>query len=444
MLRRLFASLPLLLLGSVQAAPETLNLMTSYPQAVVAQFEAAFERAHPELRLNILWRMPNDARDYLMQPEQGGVDVLWMPSQRTFRALKAAGALGPIGIERSGLPKQIGQTALADPDGYYLASEIAGYGLLLNPARLAALGVTEPRGWDDLHDPRLAGEVVLPIPSGVGYAPMLVDLLLQSRGWAAGWASWRAIAVNSRLVGTRGNFASEEVVSGRAAVGLTMDFFATASLAEGAEGRFVYPAEDAFNPAHIAITAATPRRAAAEAFVTFVLSAEGQRLLFHPSIRKLPIRPAVYAEAPAGYANPFELAARSAYDEGLGLARRELVSELFDAAITRLHRELQEAHRLLAEAQRRHADDPGAEPLLARARSALDALPLDAPADDDATLRACATRHDSPEAETQCAAAGARWQAFFAARYSEASAIARGLLGDAAMGLNSATPEVRR
>jgi phosphoglycerate transport regulatory protein PgtC len=212
-----FAVLLLAVTGS--AAAEQLTVMTSYPREVVSRFEEAFENRHPEIPLQILWRMPHDALPYLLQPKQGGVDVYWTPSVGNFIALKAAGALGPIGIDRSGLPERIGDALLSDPEGTFLASETAGYGLFIDPERLAKLGVAEPKTWGDLADPRLKGQVALPVPSGVGYAPMLVDQLLQAEGWEAGWNTWRAIAVNSRLINSRGNFVTEEVSTGRVAGG---------------------------------------------------------------------------------------------------------------------------------------------------------------------------------------------------------------------------------
>src|SRR5262245_18797718 len=66
------------------AAPRTLVVLTSYPDEVVSRFEAAFEAAHPDYRLQIVWRMPHDALPYLSQPKQSGVDVYWSPSPRTF------------------------------------------------------------------------------------------------------------------------------------------------------------------------------------------------------------------------------------------------------------------------------------------------------------------------------------------------------------------------
>ncbi|BAP55464.1 regulatory lipoprotein [Thioploca ingrica] len=417
---------PLLLAIASSISAEQLTVMTSYPQEVVSRFEETFEHRHPEIQLQILWRMPHDALPYLLKPQQGGVDVYWAPSLGNFLALKAAGALGPLGINRNGLPERIGDTLLVDPQGTFLASETAGYGLFINPDKLAKLGVAEPKVWADLTDPHLKGEVVLPVPSGVGYAPVLVDQLLQAEGWEAGWKTWRAIAANSRLITNRGNFVTEEVSSGRATVGLTMDFFAASSVASGAKGKFLYPARTAFNPGQIAITASTPRRLVAETFVTFILSEEGQILLFHPAIRKLPVRSSVYTQAPPGYVNPFTLHVDTRYDPVRGLARRSLNSALFDAAITRHHGTLIEVWALLHQAE--VAATPKAQETLGRARAALTALPLSEPAPDAPLALACEQRTEDIKAEAQCAAAEREWDTFFEAHYAEAKALAAEVL----------------
>jgi len=68
--------------------------------------------------------------------------------------------------------------------------------------------------------------------------------------------------------------------------------------------KFVYPSVTTIVPANIGIVANAPNRAGAQAFVDFLLSPEGQEVLLEPSIRRLPVNPAVYAKAPADYPNP--------------------------------------------------------------------------------------------------------------------------------------------
>lgn len=314
------------------AAPARVTVMTAYPEEVMSRMEAAFERAHPQYRLHLLWRMPHDALPYLRQPGQGGVDVYWSASPRTFDQLKAAGAFQPLGIATDGLPDRIGGSLLADPDGYYRATEMAGFGLVVNPGALAALGVPVPADWPALADPRLAGRIALPNPARVGFAPVLVDIVLQAYGWERGWALWSEIAGLSDWVGRGGTSISDEIVSGRAAVGVSIDFFVASAIANGAPLRFVYPAHGGINPAHVAITAAAANPEGARAFAAFVLSGEGQRILAHPDIRKLPVRPAAYDGLPAEYHRPFEAAAKGAYDydNGAGRDRLALVASLFE------------------------------------------------------------------------------------------------------------------
>ncbi|MGV6476938.1 ABC transporter substrate-binding protein [Azotobacter vinelandii] len=326
---------------SLLAAPRELTVLTSYPEALMSHFEDAFERAHPDIRLNLLWRAPNDALGYLSQPDQGGVDVYWAASPRTFESLRQAGAWRPIGIDRTGLPERIGTTRLSAPDGSYLATELAGYGFALDRRALAELGVAPPADWSDLADPRLAGRIALPVPSEVGFAPVMVDIVLQAYGWERGWALWNEIAGLSYLVHRGSTFVSDEVTGQRAAVGLSIDFFVTGAIAGGAPLEFAYPRHGGLNPAHVAITAGSKQVEAAQTFVAFLLSESGQRLLAHPDIHRLPVRESVYPQLPAGYHDPFRAAAAGGYDydNDLGRARLGVVSALFEQMLIRQHEE---------------------------------------------------------------------------------------------------------
>jgi len=101
----------LLLSGAAKAV--TLNVMTSYPQPVVMVMQQAFEDAHPGIELNILWRRPHDALSLLLQEKSSDVDVIWMPSVRTFLSLKAQGKLAKLQQNREGLPILLGETAIS-------------------------------------------------------------------------------------------------------------------------------------------------------------------------------------------------------------------------------------------------------------------------------------------------------------------------------------------
>lgn len=370
--------------GAQTATPrQTVVVLTAYPEEVTSRYEAAFEKANPAYRLQFVWRMPHEALPYLQEPGQHGVSVYWSASPRTYQALKRSGSLRRLDVDREALPARIGGTTISDPDGMFVAAETAAYGYATNPQRLAALGLATPADWADLADARWDGQIALPIPSRVGYAPVMVDIVLQAYGWERGWAVWSAIAAHSAFVDAGSTFVTDEVASGRRAIGLTIDFFAASAVASGAPVRFAYPRHSGVNPAHIALTAQAPNPEGGLAFARFVLSDEGQALLAHPSIRKLPVRPSAYAKLPKDYYNPFEAARQGglAYDNTKGQERNGLVTALFEQAFVVDHAECATLWRQLA------AAEAAGRPNAAAARALLEAPPIPAAAADDAALR---------------------------------------------------------
>jgi ABC-type Fe3+ transport system substrate-binding protein len=374
---------PLLAAGKAQER-QPVVVVTSYNDEVFSRFEAGFEKAYPQYKLQLVWRMPHDAMPYLSQPKQGGADVYWSASPRNFAALAAAGAWQPLGIALDGLPKTVGNARLADANGLYTATEMAGYGFIVNPAALARLGLAEPKDWTDLTAPAYEGQIVMPNPARVGFAPVMVDILLQAYGWEKGWAVWSGIAGNAGTLMDRGStFVTDEVGSGRRAVGLSIDFFAVSAIANGAPLRFTYPAHSGINPAHIAITKNAANPAGARAFAQFVLAASGgQKIITNRDIHKLPVRPAAYRDLPAEYFNPFAAADKGVfdYDGDLGRDRLGLVSALFDQMLIREHGELVALWQRLHQAEARHLD-------ITVVRKLLESPPIRAAEADDPALQ---------------------------------------------------------
>ncbi|THF64707.1 extracellular solute-binding protein [Pseudothauera nasutitermitis] len=397
-------------LARAQAAPSPVVVLTSYPEEMMSRFEAAFERAHPQYRLQLRWRRPSDALTDLLKPGQDGVDVYWAASPRTFERLKETKALQTLGIDLSGLPAKLGGTRISDVDGLFVATELAGYGYVYAPAELARLGVPVPQDWRDLADPRLAGRIALPDPSRVGFAPVLVDIVLQAYGWEAGWALWSEIAGLSTLIRSGGGRVAEEVGPGRAAIGLSIDFFVAAAIAGGAPLRFAYPLHGGINPAHVALTAGAPNPAGGRAFAAFLLSEEGQRLLAAEDIRKLPVRPSVYATLPAGYHDPFAAAAAGgyAYDNEAGRARLTLVATLF----AQMFIQGEQGHeRYVALWSRIHAAERAGRDLR-QIRALLGTPPLsERAAADPALLALFRERFEGESAELERIEVGWQWEA---------------------------------
>jgi hypothetical protein len=203
---------------------------------------------------------------------------------------------------------------------------------------------------------------------------------------------------------------------------MTMDFFAVSAIANGKPLRFTYPEKVGYSPAHVGIFREAPNLDGARAFTSFVLSEQGQKLLFHPDIRKLPVRPSVYADKPKDYFNPFAAAQRASYDYEVstGLMRQELDSALFDALITRHHAELKTMWQAIHQAEQRAPNDPQ----LQAARIHANWLPLTAAQANDAALQQIFIKRDNGTAALE-----QQWDEEIVKHYAQATQIAQAILG---------------
>lgn len=427
--RSVIASLPAALAASLtpsdraRAADKRIIVVTSFPEELTTRYESEFEKARPDIHVQFVWKQSRDALAELSKPEQGGADVYWAPALGNFAILRDRGAFRKLSVDRAVLPGRLGDQLLSDPAGLFEAYDVAGYGVVVDPAALRRLRLAQPRTWSDLASPAYAGRIVMPIPSKVGFAPALYDIILQSEGWERGWALICEIAGDAELLGT-GNASTGAVRDGRAALGLTIDFFAVGAQASGQPVSFVYPQRTAFLPAHIAITASTRLLEAAKAFVDFALSKPGQELMMEASSSRHPARPDAYEGKPANLVDPFTLPKDSvfAYDSEIGRRRPGLIAILFDLAIVEKRAETVVLWRAIhaAEAKLGSAPDADASARIAKARRLAGAVPVSAAeAADPAFLESFAGR------DIRDAALAARWRAEIDAARREALKLVR-------------------
>jgi ABC-type Fe3+ transport system substrate-binding protein len=411
--------------AGARAAEDRVVVLTSYPEELTARYQAAFEQRHPGKRVEIHWRRSADALAYLLAGGAQEVDVYWTPSPGNFMRLRDAGLFAQLDIDSDALPGAIAGFAIADPDGYYAAFELAGFGIAYNAGAVQRLGVAPPADWTDLADPAYAGQVQLPIPSRTGFAPALIEAVLQAHGWQRGWAVLAGIAANATFFTPEGS-GSDALAGGEVAARMTIDFFTAIDIAGGAPLAFVYPPKTAFNPAHIAVFGDAPNPQTAREFAAFALSGEGQALLLHADVRRLPVRREIYDANPGLAVHPFA-PGNLAYDGELTQARKGLVAALFDAALVDRHTDLVPLWRALHDAERAGRGD---DPDIRRARALLTAVPVDDGEQADSALRALFARPERGPETPGPASSDARQAvvAAWAAELEERIAAARALL----------------
>lgn len=413
-----------------RVADDRLVIVTSFSKDLTAPLVEAYERRHPGVKVDVQNRNTAAAVAFIRETRASPPDIMWASAPDAFEVLKKDGLLQKYKPKAEGIAERIGSYSVNDPDGHYVGFAASGYGIMYNTRYLRAHGLPAPREWDDLKKPIYFGHVGIAAPSRSGTTHLTVETILQGEGWSKGWATLLEIGGNLAQVSDRSFGVPDAVNSGQYGIGIVIDFFGLSAKASGFPVEFVYPTVTTIVPANVAIIAGAKHRSAAEAFVEFLLSEEGQRILLDPKIQRLPVREATYAAAPPGYPNPFKdrnLGARVKFDAELSEARYELVNSLYDRLITFRLKELNAAWKAIHEAEKKLAGTAGGEArrLLDEARRLATAVPI---TEDEARDPAIAGAFRAPKAGEKPAGRQAefeaRWDAFAAGNYAEAKALA--------------------
>jgi phosphoglycerate transport regulatory protein PgtC len=365
------------------AAPQgKLVVVTSYPKDLTGPFKKAFEAKYPDAMVEILQKKTSAGVKYIQETAQGNTsDIMCASAPYAFEVLKADGLLAKYSPKASGIPEKIGSYPINDPDGYYIGFAGSGYGIMWNTRYLKAKKIPVPKEWADLKMPVYHNHVGMSAPSRSGTTHLTVETVLQGEGWEKGWATWKEVAGNFKMVTERSFGVPEGVNSGDFGIGIVIDFFGFSSKATGFPVDFVYPTVTTLVPANIAIVKDAPHPELAAAFIEYLLSVEGQKLLLDPAIRRLPVNPDTYADAPADFPNPFKdssIGAAVKFDVGLSKDRYNIVNSLFDVMITYRRDDLAKASKALQEAEAALAgkSNAEAEALIKEARSLITAMPI--------------------------------------------------------------------
>lgn len=302
-----------------QAEPQAeLRLLTSYDAEVVAPIAAAFAARHPEIRLRHLNKNTNAALDEILSGNPRGFDLFWASAPEAFEVLGAAGRLTDLG---GGVHRDFAYSAV----GWAWRAPFGG-----------PIPGPVPQDWNDLLDPAHSGRIAMSHPIRSGTTHSLIETILQDRGWVAGWAWLLELAGQLNTISARSFGVLEGLEQGRYGLGLTIDFLALKKSDAGLVFRYGRPI--IIIPARIAALEGGTSRDAAGAFIDFVLSAEGQRLLLRSDIRRIPVDPQIRAELAETLLPEVRAALQfswSRYDPVLASRRYWQVNELFEAFIGR-------------------------------------------------------------------------------------------------------------
>jgi ABC-type Fe3+ transport system substrate-binding protein len=416
--------------ASAQKLEDKFTIVTSYNKDMTGPFAAAFEKKYPGTKVEVQQRHTAAAVAFIQETKSNPPDIFWASAPDAFEVLKQNGLLQKYKPKAEGIATKAGSYPINDPENFYTGFAASGYGIEYNTRYLKANNLPVPKEWDDLKKPIYFGHVGISAPSRSGTTHLTIETILQGEGWDKGWATLMEIGGNLAQVADRSFGVPDAVNSGQYGLGIVIDFFGLSGKASGFPVEFVYPTVTAIVPANIGLIKGAQHQKAAEAFIEFLLSDEGQQILLEPKIQRLPVRLATYEKAPAGFPNPFKnekLAAGVHFNVDLSEKRYQLVNSLFDRIITFRLKELNAAWKAIDDTEKKLGGkaSPAAKKMLTEARRLASTAPItDKEANDPAVMNSFHKLKKGEKAAGRQAEFEEKWDTAALKNYGEAKTLA--------------------
>ena len=170
--------------------------------------------------------------------------------------------------------------AYSDADGYWTGLALVPAGFLVNNDVLAEKNLEAPKTWEDLADPKYKGEIIMASPAISGTQYAILNGTIQAYGEEKGWEVWKGINENVDFYAQGGGEPGPKCAAGEFGIAVLAMTGGTFAMEAEYPVTAVYP-EDMipWTPAPIAIFKNSQNKDAAEVFVDYFLSKEGQEAL---------------------------------------------------------------------------------------------------------------------------------------------------------------------
>jgi iron(III) transport system substrate-binding protein len=273
-------------------------------------------------------------------------DIFWGGESALFEKLAEQKLLAKLELPKAvldAIPASIGTpkpVPLKDPDGYWIGTALEPYGLVYHPRLLRRLGVPDLKDWDDLLNPKLKGNVAQCAPTRSSSSNATYEVILQSKGEAAGWEWLKKLADNTGHFTARSRDVPNVVAKGEFAVGFAVpSYMAFEEKVSGFDIKFVAPRNAFVTPEPMAILAGARHPKAARAFIEFLLTEPGQKVFMESGL--FPISPKfrmqgapgskieMAVEFTGGVRSYFDTPVSNVYDEDVAKKRSEQLKERF-------------------------------------------------------------------------------------------------------------------
>ncbi len=347
-----------------QVAPEDaqrrINIITPHNETIRREFGEAFQSWWQEKTgesVYVNWLTPGGTSEIRMvldsqfaaaekNGDEGvGIDVFFGGGDYVFSKQAEKGRLAKLEVfeqhpewfDQKVIPQSFTGEQYYDAEHQWVGVCLTRFGICYNTDTLKRLGIEPPTRWSDLADPKYFGTIAMADPTKSGSVARAFEMLVQqqmhdtiakgrrrpgktqkqfqmrvrSEGWEKGLNLIQKIAGNARYFTDSATKIPRDVAQGDAAAGLCIDFYGLSyeEMLKQDDGssrlRWISPEGGTslcVDP--VGVMRGAPDPELAQAFVTFLLSKQGQ-LLWNAkpgtpggpkfrSLRRMPVRKDVY------------------------------------------------------------------------------------------------------------------------------------------------------
>lgn len=200
------------------------------------------------------------------------VDLILTSSPMLLQHLQEHQKLAPFSgapaVSQHLVPESIRSTSVA--------VAISGFGLLMNRSALMTRHLPAPADWDDLTDPRYQGALLMSSPSRSDTNHLMVESLLQQKGWIKGWETLLTTAGNLVTISSRSFGVADKIKSGLGVAGPVIDNYANLLLNDP-HLAFTYFPQSAVSPTYVAVLKNSQHASEARRFIRYLLSPRARR-----------------------------------------------------------------------------------------------------------------------------------------------------------------------
>ncbi len=390
-----FTILFALILLPLRISANELVIGTTFSNVALSHLIDVWNKQPDAFPLRTLNRTSASLTQLLSGEQAKDIDLILSSSPMLFYNLQNKQKLAP-------LPDTLNHNELFVPDilkNNVVAFSLSGYGILSNIPLLENAETDIPSDWEELMSPNLHGLVIISSPTRSDTTHIMIEALLQKKGWQKGWALINQVMANVGTISSRSFGVADKIQADLGAAGITIDNYANLVSGKAEVGSstlvFKYFPDFPVSPTFIAITANNNNSKQATAFIRFLLSDAGQTALYDGKMGKYPIMP-LPSTHPIYQTQQF-LFHQPQIDYQLLLKRQAVLKLFFEHQIIYRLSQIQQNWQMLYQKEQQHGK------VLTELREILNAVPIsEQQATDEEYLK-----HFNPNEELL------KWQQFF-------------------------------